>query len=612
MRVRPDLRQLCTGVPKGPIWPWLVGLAPWIWVIPMNQYFWDDWIFQHERRFTWHFEYWITLGAKHFLNPLLFPPLLLLGAWSFHLLICAALLVGARALVRIVSMIPRFPSSSAPWVGPIFLALPVFHARFSVATIEYLLALCCLLVGWSQFLLPPTRRRTISVVVLLTYAIGVPTLTVLFPIVWLHGSFVQSAGSNRLVVLSFLKRNLFVIAIPVIFMTVFAIGLNSRGKYQIALGSIIELARAAGVLGLMTLLAIWWGKLRGRTWDVNRILRYALPWVVLASLAPYFAVGYNPLMDYLPWRFRSEVVAGLWLWLPRTFFGLLALGAVVIACTDRSEPKSRLAVVAVFISAVVAALVHSRVGLIDWDSRSPYIIWPLVVVAAMVVLTIVVVRMLAGTVQAQLWKKIGLLAAVAAMCLVLGPMDWESRHWLVAWPPLAVLILAWATESETFSERFVRCSVVVLAATSMMISCEYFVDALKQRAIIRAAAEQVGEYAIDAADDSGELTLVIFENPAANDLNARYRWYRPYEWWGLLAAGLHVEPSRIRVFDAKDIGEFSVDDCENPQEAVAVKPSVLSGRWEALTRLRVRVDLNPNLIDVCDVSPVDGWPRSNE
>lgn len=578
----------------------------------MNQYFWDDWIFQHERRFSWHFEYWITLGAKHFLNPLIFPPLLTLGAWSFHLLICAALLAGARALVRIVSMIPGFQSGFAPWSGPVFLALPVFHARFSVATVEYLVALCCLLLGWSQFLLPPTRRRTISVIGLLTYAVGVPTLTVLFPIVWLHGSFVHAAGSNRSAVRSFLKRNLFVIAIPVIFMTVFAIGLNSRGKYQIAYGSIIELARAAGVLGLMTLLAIWWGRLRGHTWDISRVLRYALPWIVLASLAPYFAVGYNPLMDFLPWRFRSEVVEGLWLWLPRTFLVLLALAAVVVGCIDRSEPKSRLAAVVVFISSMVAAVVHFRVGLIDWDSRPPYIIWPFVVVAAMVVVTNAAVRMLAGRVRAQFWRKIGLLVAVAALCFALGPMDWESRHWLVAWLPLAVLILAWASELETLSERFARCSVVVLAATSMVISCEYFVDALKQRAIIRAAAEQVEEYASDAVDDSGELTIVMFENPAANDLNARYRWYRPYEWWGLLADGLHVEPSKVRIFDAKDIGRFSVDDCENPQEAVALKPSVLSGRWEALTRFRVRVDLNPNLIDVCDFDPVDGWPRSAE
>jgi hypothetical protein len=594
---------------KPPVWAWLVGLAPWAWVIPMNQYFWDDWIFQHERAFGWHVEYWITLGAKHFLNPVLFPPLLTLGAWSFHLVMCIATMLGARALIRVVSKIPGFPPGSAKWAGPIFLALPVFHARFSAATIEYVLAICFLLLGWSQFLLEPTRLRTVSVVGLLTYAVGVPTLVVLFPIMWLHGSLVHSAGSSRSAIRPFLRRNLFVIAIPLVFMLIFATILNSRGKYQIALGSIFELARAAGVLGSMTVLALWLGRKRGLSWGTGRAMRYVAPWIVLLSLAPYFAVGYNPLMDFLPWRFRSEVVAALWTWLPRTFLLLLATAALIIGYIDRSNPKGRRAAVAVFLSSSALVIAHSRLGLIDWDSRLPYIVWPLALVLAAVALTAAMVRQLGGGTLARMWGKIGIIVAAAAMCLALGPMDWESRHWLVAWPALVVLLLAWISESGNLSDRLARCSLVILAAASATISSEYFVDAMKQRAIIRAAVVQIDEYVSAAMDDSGELSVVLYENPSVNDLNARYRWYRPYEWWGLLTVGLDAEPNRIRVFDEKDVGRASADDCENTREAVALKPVVLSGRREALTRFRVRVDLNPNLIDVCDLDPVDGWPR---
>jgi len=173
------------------------------------------------------------------------------------------------------------------------------------------------------------------------------------------------------------------------------------------------------------------------------------------------------------------------------------------------------------------------------------------------------------------------------------------------------MVILLMSSSNVFSVTLVRATFVVLVASSIAISSEYFVDVLKQRAIIDEAGKQLSSFISDDLKDSADVVIVVYQKPASNELNARFREYRPYEWWGLLAEGLRIPNSRVRVLAPKDVEATAVENCVPSVEAIAIKPMVYSARREALTRFKVRVDLDPNLLDVCDVEPTDGWPRRN-
>lgn len=592
-----------------PLWSWFLGLAPWAWVIPLNQYFWDDWIFQHERSLDWHFDYWVTVGAKHYLNPVLFPPLLTLGAWSFHLVMCVALIVGARSLSHITATIPGLQTSVAQWSGPIFLAMPVFHSRFSVATLEYALALCCLLVGWAVILSMKLKFRRTIAFALLTYAIGVPTLAPLFLVVWIHGSLSVLTERNRANIYMALRRHIFVPMIPVVFALVYQAVQNTRGKYRLSLFAIIEATRFGGILLIAALIALLAHRRKGFRQNPIRVARYMTLGLLWIALLPYFAVGYNPMLDFLPWRIRAEVAASLWSRLPMAGFILLGTTALLFLVAHWRIRRSRTASVLVCSTSFMAGMLHFHVGLIDWDTRLPYIVWPITAVCMFALLVAAIGRFAGGPLLGAVWAKVCILSLFGATVVSFGPMDWESRHWLVAWPVLTVMVVLLTSSSDVFSATLVRASFVVLVVSSLAISSEYFVDVLKQRAIVDAAGKQLSSFVSNELEDSADVVILVYQTPASNELNARFREYRPYEWWGLLAEGLGTPNSRVRVLAPKDVEAAAVEDCGTSVEAIAIKPMVSSARREALTRFNVSVDLNPNLLDVCDVGPVDGWPR---
>jgi len=594
-----------------PLWSWFLGLAPWAWVIPLNQYFWDDWIFQNERSFNWHFDYWVTVGAKHYLNPVLFPPLLALGAWSFHLVMCVALVVGARSLSQITATIPGLQNSVAQWSGPMFLAMPLFHARFSVATLEYTLALCCLLVGWAVMLSMKLQFRRTIAFAFLTYAVGVPTLAPLFLVVWIHGSLSVLTERSRTNIHMTLRRHIFVPMIPIVFALVYQTGQNTRGKYRLSPIAIIEATRFGGILLIAALIALFAHRRKGFRQNPIRVARYVTLGLLSIALLPYFAVGYNPMSDFLPWRIRAEVAASLWSRLPMACFILLGTTALLFLVSHWRIRRSRTASFLVCSTSFIAGMLHFHVGLIDWDTRLPYIVWPITAVCMFALLVAAIGRFAGGPLLGAVWAKVCILSLFGATMVSFGPMDWESRHWLVAWPVLTVMVILLMSSSNVFSVTLVRATFVVLVASSIAISSEYFVDVLKQRAIIDEAGKQLSSFISDDLKDSADVVIVVYQKPASNELNARFREYRPYEWWGLLAEGLRIPNSRVRVLAPKDVEATAVENCVPSVEAIAIKPMVYSARREALTRFKVRVDLDPNLLDVCDVEPTDGWPRRN-
>ncbi len=537
-----------------PLWAWILGLLPWIWIVPFNQYFWDDWVFSSTTNFTWHSEYWITNGAKHFANPFIYPILIRLGSWSFALMGVGLLVLGGRALSGILGRAPESLSPLAAWAGPLFLVLPVFHARFSAAVFEYLLALVCLLVGWQRLLVASSKRSWFLGVGLLLFAIGVPSLAILYPVLFAHLVWRQAPESFGVLV-KVAYRNIQVLLIPAIFAFGFSRVVNTKGKYEVSTGALLEFFRGLGAL--LTLLVLGFLVFRRLSFKNRRSWYWVSGLALLAyfGLFPYFAVGYNPLSDFLPWRMREDVLDGL---------------------------LSRIALTVVFLGIIAATAltaVSRKLNRKEIISGLPTLVF---------------------------------VVGFGVVAVALGPMDWESRHWLIAWPVLAVLVLALvATAQLGIQKALVVTSFAVFLASSLLISSEYLVDSLKQKAIIRAVDEQLADALPTVSDSDSSYAVVVEISRNTNALNARYRTYRPYEWWGLVAKGMKVSPRLLRVLERGDLELQSNSTCSPPFRAFVIHPLVTTSRIDALTRMRVEVNLNPRPIDLCSLAVKNGYPRDS-
>lgn len=537
-----------------PLWAWLLGLLPWIWIIPFNQYFWDDWVISSTTDFTWHTNYWITNGAKHFANPFIYPILIRLGPWSFALVGVGLTVLGGVALSEILVRAPKPLASVSAWAGPMFLVLPIFHARFSAAVFEYLFALVCLLIGWWCLLAVLGWQRWLLGLSLLIFAIGVPSLAVLFPVLFAHLLWRQAPESLGVLV-KVAYRNIQVLLIPAIFAIVFSRVVNTKGKYKVSTGALLEFSRGLGAL--LILLVLGFLIIRRLGFENRRSWYWVSGLALLAyfGLFPYFAVGYNPLSDFLPWRMREEALDGL---------------------------LSRIALTAVFLGVIAAAMlitVSRKLSRKEFISGLPTLVF---------------------------------VVGFGVIAVAVGPMDWESRHWLIAWPVLAVLVLALvATAQPSIHKTLVVASFAVFLASSLVISSEYLVDSLKQKAIIQAVDEQLRDVFPTVSDSDSSYAVVVELSRDTNMLNARYRTYRPYEWWGLIAEGLKVSPSSLRVFEGGDLELQSDSTCSSPFRAIMIQPLVTTSRLDSLTRMRVGIDLNAQPVELCSLAVKSGYPRDS-
>lgn len=552
MQLASSLKREVSGAP---IWAWLLGLLPWIWIVPFNQYFWDDWVFASTTDFTWHINYWITNGAKHFANPVMYPILIRLGPWSFALMGVGLLILGGRALSGILEKAPKPLSSLAAWAGPLFLVLPVFHARFSAAVFEYLVALVCLLAGWQRLLVVSSKRSWFLGVGLLIFAIGVPSLAILFPILFVHLVWRQAPRLYFGAWVKVAKHNIQILLIPALFAIVYIRIVNTKGKYGVSIGALMEFFRALGVLVtvllVIVLLAHRWQPQNRRNW-------YWVSGLVLLAylgLFPYFAVGYNPLSDFLPWRMRQEVLEG--------FFPKIALTVVFLGV----------------IGAVVLMAISKKANSKEIISGFPALFF---------------------------------VVGFGALAIVAGPMDWESRHWLIAWPILAVLVVALVAVSQPrIHGALVVSSFAVLLTSTLIISGEYLVDSLKQKAIIQTVDDELRDVLVTVSDSDSSYAVVVELSRDTNMLNARNRTYRPYEWWGLIAEGLKVSPSSLRVLEGGDLELQSNSTCSSPFRAIRIQPLVTTSRLDALTRMRVGIDLNAQPVELCSLAVKNGYPRDS-
>jgi len=540
---------------SAPLWAWLLGLLPWVWIIPFNQYFWDDWYNSSVSGLSGQIDRWAGT-AKHWLNPFIYFVLQSLGPWAFHVVIVTASLVGAYAITKILTWVVFIPVELARWSGPIFLALPVFHARFSAATLEYSLGLATLLLAWSLLL---ESRRMLSegtAVLLLIFAIGVPSLAILFPLIWIH--LVTRRISSRSVrdLMRLGLRYSYVLVIPLLFSLVFSKILNSANKYKVFSDGWIDwrndFIRLLTVSVVIVGVAYWKDRSQLGRW----VFAVAAGHLVYVSLFPYFQVGYKPLNDYLPWRMRYEIRESLPLRL------LL--------------PISMLAVLV-----IVVVLVANKGTLREYRLRStPALVFAVVFGAA---------------------------------AISLGPLDWESRHWLIAWPCLVVFLLALGAIGTESHFRLTAIGIFsVCLAASLYISSEYLVDSLKQKAILRATRLELVDLVAPVNDAENGVAVVVQLDRDSERLNARLRKYRPYEWWGLIASGLNIEPTQLKILEQSDYQLQAESTCAVPLRATSIYPKVLSSRWDALTSLRVDIRFDAREVRMCSISVIEGWPRDGQ
>lgn len=531
------------GLNQTPVWAWGLGMLPWVWIIPLNQYFWDDWLWSHNTEFTWHLEYWLFDGAKHFVDPFIYPTLIGLGAWSFGVLTSLATFATAWTISKIVETQTWVPSIAKKWIGPFILVLPVFHSRFSAATLEYSLSLAALFIAWWVTVSRSYVGRFLVSVPLLVFAIGVPSLTVLFPLLYLHVVLGEcSLTSSRYFFRTWVK-NSYIVIIPGLFAIVFSTYFNREGKYEASFGATVEFFRGLIILLIAAALILAALMRSKRPHSRDSILVVSSGIAAYLGFFPYFAVGYNPLSDYLPWRMRPNVMDGIFGRLATTLCLLLLIG----------------------ICAFLRAGAH---GLGLWQLR--------------------VATVFFGSIF------------FAAVLIVFGPMDWESRHWLVAWPILAFFFISLIAILDTDLQQAIAKSVfLVFLAASLWISGEYLVDSMKQKALVTAAENELRGSAHDLTSGGEEIVVVLKPTSTMSQLNARFRTYRVYEWWGLLAKGMAIQPSQLRVLEQAEDVVIDTRECRKQLNVIGISPEVFTDRLQALTTFRVSVRLNPEPLVLC-------------
>lgn len=534
-----------------PRWAWFLAFLPWVWVIPFNQYFWDDWSIAAQPGLDGQLRNWAG-GAKHFLNPWIYAALLPLGAWVFHVITFAANGATAASLASVVRESKFLDDGVRKWIGPIYLALPVFHGRFSVATLEYSVGLATLFGAWA-LLLRTARVGRLVAYPLLVFAIGVPSLALLYPLAYFHVAWSRHERSGQSLGRALLLDSPMIL-IPASYSLIFRFLIDNREKYQILAGALTEFLRGFVVLTLVLVAAIW---ILYRRWSRVQVELQWLCFSLLASyvgLFPYYAVGYNPLSDFLPWRFREGVINSL---------GMRLLLAVFVFSS-----------IAILANRLAMHLTRQRGATAGW------------------------VAVLSS-------------ATFSILVFVFGPMDWESRHWLASWPflGLSFVLLPYTQRRETrWSANFAV--FLVLLAGSLAISSEYLVDVLKQRSLVSQLRAEVDNDFVTTLRDNNEAILIIQPTETTDSLNARFRWYRRYEWAGLVGQALQVDASQIRILASADLTESRTEaTCTKKYEAWKASPEVLSTRVGALTGFRVKTRWDVRQVSLCRVG--DNWSLLN-
>ncbi len=498
----------------------------------LNAYFWDDWASFYGKSPKEPFE----LGyyeEKHFLNPVVNSFLLNFGIWAFRVLIFA-LMFGAGVFAhKIISRSKLFSDSQARLFTLVFLLLPINHARFSIQTFEYSFAYFFFFLGWYLVILRKPIWRLFALTSFLV-AIGTPSFLV-FMVLPLINLFYLDKPLDRLQVFRWILRNLDIIGLVVVFAVFFRTSQGDVEKYSASSYGLLysfSLGLAFGVFAFVMLRRRYQSAMPMRT----HLLIFSGIALVWLGTVPYWIVGYDPargLPDVFQLHAGARIQAGEFFTLSMSvlkLIGGIVFGLLVLFAIKKKSKHSGLIIPNIFF--VLYLLNNYFVGPFEWDSRLQ-LLWPL-----------------------------------GLALLVVGLFEYVPLN---------------------FRELNAKVLVIVLTAATGLISAEYYVDSLKQDAII----EQVGR---DLQDIDGRTVIV---SEFKNKLNARERNYRVGEWSGIVNKALVGDDNVIKTFIALK------DDvtCPASFRGVAIYPRVKSSLFGSLISRKVEVEVGRIDLPVTSAGP---------
>jgi len=499
-----------------------------------NAYFWDDWasFFGKSPQEPFDLGYY---DEKHFLNPIINSVLLNFGLWAFRVVIFV-LMFGAGVLAyKIVSRLGLFSLAQSRFFTLVFLLVPVNHARFSIQTFEYSFAYFFFFFGWYLLILRKPIWRIAALVAFLI-AIGTPSLLT-FMILPLINLFYLDKPRGKSQIFTWLLRNSDIFAVVVIFVWFFRTSQGDVEKYGASSYGLlysISLGLAFGIFAFVMLRRRHRDSLPMR----NHIFIYSAVALVWLGTVPYWIVGYDPargLPDVFQLHAGARIQAG-------EFFTL-----------------------SMSVLKLVGGIVFFLVVLFAIKKKSRH--------SSLIIPNIFVVLYLLNN-------------------YFVGPLDWDSRLQLL-WPLGLALVMVGLFESIP-SHLYQKNSVAVIISLTLLtslISAEYYVDSLKQKALIAGIQTEV------KGVDNG----VYFVREEQNLLNARSRTYREYEWNGIISSALDEDNISSKILSGLD-GEQS---CPVSEVCLVIYPRVTSSFIGSLIRRRVDIEIGcsdlsivPNSFDI--------------
>lgn len=506
---------------------WLTAVAAytvaWGWSFFFaNAYFWDDWGSFFGKTPEEHAQSWAG-QEKHFLNPYINPILFNLGLWSFRVLIFA-LMFGAGVLVyKIITHSKLFSVGQCQFFTLVFLLLPVNHARFSIQTFEYSFSYFFFFLGWYLLLLRKRVWRVLALVALLI-TIGTPSFATFFLLPLANLFYLERPRSVK----DFFKWMLrytdiyfLVVGFALYFRTrdlgdnVEKFGLSKFGLFYSLLFGLV----------LIVMTYLFFNRKR-KTGSITRRQIYIFSGAILIWLGtiPYWSVGYDPIRA-LPEVFQlhagARIQAGEWFTFSMSILKLIAGFVVGFLLLTIIKKKSKFSPVLIPNIFMALYLVNNYfVGPMEWDSRLQ-LLWPL------------------G------------LSLIAVGLFEFVPLKFRQQN--------AIAL------------------VVVLTLMSSLISSEYFVDSLKQRALISEIQTNVADY--------GDRQVIISEYK--NLLNARDRKYRAAEWSGIVNSALSGDDGVV----GSAIALKDDQSCPVSYRGIALYPRVKSSFFESLIKRKVEIEI---------------------
>lgn len=499
---------------------WSVLSIPWVWTVYFQPVFWDDWHNISNNSIYELSKHFLFGGGKSFLSPLLFLSFNLIGPWFPHMVCFISMVLVSRLVGEICSQSPlNLNRKYTTWIT---YTLPIFHARYSISVIEYAICFLFLLLAWKYYLIKKANRWRILVGTFLFIALSMPSTAILIPLL-VANRVVRVYGRFHLG--RFLKTIAFspeIYTPIVVYAVIFKVLLNSTDKYKVSIGATVAWVKLLIFVSLILVFFSYFHKKLGGSNKIRNLIIYALG-LIQIGLLPYFAIGYNPLRSFLPHLWRFEYI-------------------------QDNQIKFAMCFTFLFLSGVIAQLWYKNCQL-----------------------------------SHALFIGIGVTSLLAAMFAVVGPLDWDSRLWILTIPGFAILFYALNLTGTTKAPIGL---IVILFIANTLISYEYFLDLQKQTAFENAVALNQDSSSRIELGDKNELIIYVDRTQFSKIYTARDRTYRQYEFSGPISRATGIPYSRLSIqFDNSELP--FVQYCSSKPEVNILIPIIESESLRSIFDLKL-------------------------